>query len=153
MTVYGSTDGVVVGQPISPFFGAQNGVSQPAGGKVALPTNMTVVEAAARGTLPRNAQVSTINGVSTGLSNPVPVDDLACNGAGAQLNLGIPVAGVAGNPVSNGAIDQQQFVDGTGAVAQSANGPTPTSVESLTSAPVTVATTGGNVGLAGTYQG
>lgn len=148
MTIY-QTDGRAVGQPISPSFGAQNGQSgaQAAGASVAIPAGMPIMEAMSRGILPRNALVASINGVSTGLAAPAPVGDLCSNGAGQQMNLGIPVAGVAGNPVSNGANDQQQFVDGVGVVAQLANGPTPTGIESLTSGPVSVNTTGANVSL------
>jgi hypothetical protein len=154
MTTYGTTDPRVVGQPISPFFGAQCGQAGAAGGAVALPAGMSILEALSRGILPRNAMVTAINGVSTGAQNPTPVADLCSNGAGAQANGGIAVAGVAGNPVSNGANDQQQFVDGTSAGAQSANGPTPTSIETLTSAPVSVNTFGANVTLgAGQFQG
>jgi hypothetical protein len=49
--------------------------------------------------------------------------------------------------------NNQQFVDGTGAVAQSANGPTPTGTETLTSGPVSGATTTANVTFGSTFQG
>lgn len=150
MTIYGPNGGVVTGQPISPFFGAQNGAS-PAGGPVTtIPAGMPLLEAAARGVVPRNANVTSINGVSASLTT---IDDLMANGAGAQLNLGTGTPNVAGNPAGNGAINQQEFVDGTSAASQTVNGPTPTATESLTSCPVSGATLGANVTLAGTYQG
>jgi hypothetical protein len=150
MTIYGqpTSGNGVVGAQLHPNFSQQSSGGAPAAVTVSPPGSMTILEAAARGVLPRNVSVSTVNSVSTGANNPVPVDDLACNGAGAQVNLGVPPVGGA-----NGALDQQQFVAGTLPNAQLANGPTPTNVDSLTSAPVSVATTCGNVGLSGTYQG
>lgn len=166
MTIYGQTDGLVVGQPINPNFGAANGAQAPTAGLISQPTQapvtggmqatgvqMPLLEAVSRGLIPRNVMVNSVAGVSTGGLNPTPIDDLMSNGAGNQINAGVAVAGVAGNPVLNGAIDQQQFVDGTGAVAQSANGPTPTGTESLTSGPVSGATTTANVTLGSTFQG
>jgi hypothetical protein len=151
MTVY-QTEGRVIGQPISPSFGAQNGAG--GGGVVSLPAGMSMLEAMSRGILPRNALVASIDGVNTGLGNPTPVGDLCSNGAGQQMNLGTSVAGVANNPIGNGANDQQVFVDGTGAQAQLVNGPTPTCTESLTSGPVSVNTNGSAVSLtANGFQG
>jgi hypothetical protein len=153
MTIYGATDGKVVGQPISPFFGAQNGanaaapvIQAPAG------INVTMLEAASRGSLPRNANATAVNGVSTGAQNPTPIDDLMGNGAGQQVNSGVAVPGVAGNPASNGAINQQSFVEGTSAGAATSTGPDPYDTESLTSAPVSGATLVSNLTLSG-FQG
>lgn len=147
MTIY-QTEGRVAGQPISPSFGAQNGAG--GGGVVAIPAGMSMLEAMSRGILPRNAQVTSINGVGASLTT---IDDLMSNGAGNQLNLGTSTPNVAGNPAGNGAINQQEFVDGTSAASQTVNGPTPTAVESLTSCPVSGATLGTNISLAGTFQG
>lgn len=152
MTQYAPAGPLVVGQPISPFFGAQNGASPP-GTLVQIPSGMPMLEAMSRGILPRNADASAINSVSTGAQNPTPMDDLMSNGAGNQVNLGVATPLVAGNPAGNGAANQQQFVDGTAAASQLSNGPTPTSVETLTSCPVSGATYGANVTLSGTYQG
>jgi hypothetical protein len=113
---------------------------------------MPMIEAMSRGVLPRNSLITAVSGVSTGAQNPTAIADACSNGCGAQLNQGVAVAGVAGNPVSNGANDTQLFVDGTGAQAQQVNGPTPTSTETLTSAPISVNTSCGNVTLSG-YAG
>lgn len=146
--------GVVLGQPISPSFGQQSaGSPVAAGNPVAVPAGMTMMEAISRGILPRNMNVSAVNGVSTGGQNPTPIDDLMSNGAGNQLNLGVATAGIAGNPATNGAINQQQFVDGTSGPAQLSNGPTPTGVEALTSCPVSGATLAGNLTLPGSFAG
>jgi hypothetical protein len=155
LTIYGSpVQGQgVLGAQLHPNFSQQNAGGAPAAVTVSPPANMPLMESMSRGVVPRNANVSSINGVSTGLNNPTPIADLCTNGAGAQLNLGVAVPGVAGNPASNGANDLQEFVDGTGAQAQQVNGPTPTSTETLTSAPVSTNTTCGNVSLAGSYQG
>jgi len=160
MTLYGATDPGVCGQPISPFFGAQNG--NPRAAAVSAPVvpvpvttqntgvQNTMLEAAARGALPRNALITSVNAVSCGAQNGTPVDDLMSNGAGFQLNLGCAVPGAANNPSSgnvNGAINQQEFVDGiTTANAALSTGPVATNIETLTSAPVSGATTTNNLG-------
>jgi len=155
MTIYGSpVQGQgIVGAQLAPGFGVQSAGGAPAAVAVSPPPAMPLAEAMSRGVLPRNANVSSVNGVNTGLNNPTPVADLCTNGCGAQLNLGVAIPGVAGNPATNGANDLQQLVDGTGAQAQQVNGPTPTSTETLTSAPVSVNTLCTNVSLAGNYQG
>jgi hypothetical protein len=161
MTVFRSTDGLVVGQPISPFFGAQNG-AQGAGAPIipspaASPNSgpqVTLLASCANGSMPRNTLVSSVNGVSCGLNAPTPIDDLMGNGAGAQVNGGVAVNGANGNPVQNGAINQQIFVDGVWtAGAASATGPTPTDTETLTSCPVSGATIVSNVTPSGTFAG
>jgi hypothetical protein len=154
VTIYGPNGGVVVGQPISPFFGAQNGAS-PAGGPIIqapLGINVTTLEAAARGSLPRNALVTSVNGVSCGAQNGTPVDDLMGNGAGAQVNSGVAVPGNSGNPPTNGAINNQAFVEGSSAAASLSTGPDPYDTETLTSCPVSQATLVSNLVLSG-FQG
>jgi hypothetical protein len=155
MTIYGPNGGVVVGQPISPNFGAQCGASPAGGPIIELPANMPMLEAMSRGLLPRNAIVATINGVSAGSGDNLSVDEAMGSGNGAQVNLGAPVNNSSGNPATNGAINNQQFSGGiTGPVAPSANGPAPTNTETLTSAPVSGATLAVNVGLtANGFQG
>ena len=156
MTIYSGnpSTGLVLGQPIAAGFGVQSGGAIPAVNPIAPPPAMPLLEALSRGILPRNSMATAVNGVSTGAQNPTPIADMCSNGCGNQVNLGVAVAGVAGNPTTgNGANDQQQFVDGTSAIAQSANGPTPTGTETLTSGPVSVNTSAGNVTLNGAYQG
>jgi hypothetical protein len=153
--------GPVLGQPIHPNFSQQFAGTPPANTIVApVPlaagiggTQKTMLEMVARGEMPRNAMVTAVNGVSTGAQNPTPVDDCMSNGCGAQLNLGVAVAGTAGNPVSNGAINQQIFSDGYSGAAQTGNGAVPKNTETLTSCPVSGATTGANITLNGSYQG
>ena len=134
MTVFKSTDGVAVGQPISPNFGAQNGVQgaaapviqQPtiapvAGGMSATGVQMSVLEACSRGLIPRNAQISTIAGmpVSSGISalqgDGMTFDEGLSSGNGAQVNLGVAVAPNAGNNVTGAlsTLSSQFFVEGT----------------------------------------
>jgi hypothetical protein len=175
MAVYGQTDGIVVGQPLNPNFGAANGASAPSAGFIQQPTTapvaggmqatgvqMSLLEALSRGIIPRNQLIAAIAGqaVSAGFSlsqgDGVTFDEALSSGNGAQVNLGAPVAGVANNPTSLNIneVNNQQFVDGTGAVAQSANGPTPTSVESIVSAPLSGSTTTAGVTLlTGGYAG
>jgi hypothetical protein len=115
---------------------------------------VTLLASCANGSMPRNALVSSVNGVSCGLNAPTPIDDLMGNGAGAQVNGGVAVNGANGNPVQNGAINQQIFVDGVWtAGAASATGPTPTDTETLTSCPVSGATIVSNVTPSGTFAG
>jgi hypothetical protein len=161
MTLYGATDPQVIGQQISPFFGAQNGIRYSGAPVIPSPNaspnsgpQVTLLEAASRGAMPRNASVSSINGVSTGAQNPVPIDDLMGNGAGNQVNGGTALNASNGNPTQNGAINQEVFVDGVWtANAGLSTGPTPTNTETLTSCPVSGATVVSNVGLSGTFQG
>lgn len=153
MTLYGATS-PIAGGIMSPFQGTSAGV--PAGSSLlALPAGMPMLEAMSRGLLPRNADVSAINGVSTGAQNPTPVDDLMSNGAGNQVNAGVAVPNSSGNPAGNGAINQQVFVAGVfSANAGLSTGPAPTNTETLTSCPVSGATLGGNITLvAGGFQG
>ena len=152
MTLYGNGNNAPVGGIMSPFQGTTPGVA--GGATQQLPAGMSLLEAMSRGLVSRNSLVNTVNGVSTGLGSPTPIGDLCSNGAGQQMNLGVAVPGVAGNPVGNGANDQQVFVDGTSGPAQLANGPTPTCVESLTSGPVSVNTNANSVALvANGFQG
>lgn len=176
MTVFKNTDGVVIGQPMSPFFGAQNGaqgvgaptIQQPttapvAGGMQATGVQMSVLEACSRGIIPRNAQLATIAGqsVSVGVSvsqgDGVTVDEALGSGNGMQVNLGVAVAPNAGNNVTGAlsTLSNQAFVEGTANANDSqSTGPTPTNNESIVSAPLAGSTTTANVTLlAGVYAG
>jgi hypothetical protein len=157
MTTYGTpVNAPVLGAQINPNFGVTNaGAPPPAGfGAITPPPLMPLIEALGRAVMPRNADVSSVNGVSCGAQNPTPIADLCSNGAGNQCNGGTPLNGAAGNPVQNGANDQQSFVAGDWtAAAGSATGPTPVDNETLTSAPVSCNTFCSNVALSGTFQG
>ena len=144
----------VVGAQLHPNFSQQNAGAAPANVAISPPASMPIAEAMSRGLLPRNALVSSVNGVSCGLGGPTVLADLCTNGAGAQCNGGVAIPGVAGNPPTNGANDQQQYVGGTSAPAPIVNGPTPICTETLTSAPVSINTSFVNVALvAGGFQG
>lgn len=175
MAIFKSTDGVVIGQPMSPFFGAQNGqqgagaptieqpTSAPGGGMQATGVQMSVLEACSRGLIPRNAQIATISGqaVSVGVSalqgDGVSVDEALSSGNGAQVNLGVAVAPNAANPnsVTTMGVNNQIFVEGIGNANDAlSTGPTPTNNESVVSAPLPGSTTTANVGLlSGVFQG
>src|ERR1700734_607927 len=133
MTVYKNTDGIVVGQPMSPNFGAQNGqqgpgaitVQQPttaptAGGMQATGVQMPLLEACSRGIIPRNAQISTVSGqsvsagISTSQGDSMAIDEGLTSGNGAQVNLGVACPPNGGNPnsVTTMGINNQVFVDG-----------------------------------------
>jgi hypothetical protein len=176
MTVFKNTDGIVVGQPMSPFFGAQNGqqgpgaitIEQPTqapvtGGMQATGVQMSMLEACSRGLIPRNAQLSTIAGqsVSAGISvsqgDSVSVDEAFSSGNGMQVNLGVAVPPNANNnaAVETAGVNNQVFVEGiASAVATLATGPAATNIESVVSAPLPGSTTTANVGLlSGAFQG
>lgn len=175
MTVFKSTDGVVVGQPMSPSFGVQNApaaaapvIQQPttaptAGGMQATGVQMSLLEACSRGILPRNAQLATIAGqsVSAGISSlqgdGMSIDEGLASGNGAQVNLGVAVPPNAGNNVATttAGINNQVFVDGNfNANDNQSSGPTPTDMESVVSAPLAGSTTTANVTLlTGVYAG
>lgn len=175
MTIYGTVDARVVGQPVSPFFGAQNGqlgaapvISQPttapvAGGMQATGVQMSVLEACSRGLIPRNAQLATISGqaVSVAISaqsgDGVTLDEALSSGNGQQVNLGVAVAPNAANPnsITTMGVNDQIFVEGVANVnAGLSTGPTPTNTESVVSAPLPGSTTTANVGLlSGVFQG
>lgn len=129
MTLFKSTDGVVAGQPISPAFGSQNGAQGAGATAIQLPAGMSVLEAMSRGILPRNAYVATVNGISIGTGDNCTVDELLATGNGNQSMRGAPV------PPSGG-VNDQQFVAGTSAGTNSANGPTPINTEPQTLGPV-----------------
>jgi len=173
MTIY-VNGGTVVGQPMSPSFGAQNGlgatpvIQQPTtapvtGGMQATGVQMSLLEACSRGIIPRNAQLATIAGqaVSVGVSaaqgDGVTLDEAFGSGNGMQVNLGVAVAPNAGNNVTGvtSVLSNQFFVEGTANAndAQS-TGPTPTNNESIVSAPLAHSTTTANVTLlTGVFQG
>ena len=144
MTVFKSTDGVVVGQPISPFFGAQNGL-QGAGAPVVQSPNVSVgsgnqqslLEATGKGAMPHNALVNTVNGVNVGGppgvigGDPCTVMELLSSGNGNQANGGVGQGAIAGQIGEN-----QQYTVNETAVAMLANGPTPVNVDTLGVAPV-----------------
>jgi hypothetical protein len=175
MTIYGPNGGVVVGQPISPFFGAQNGanaaapiIQQPTqapvtGGMQATGVQMSVLEACSRGIIPRNAQLSTVAGqsVSAGISasqgDSMTLDEAMSSGNGAQVSLGAAVPPNAGNTssVTTAGINNQVFVDGIANANDGlSTGPTPFNNESAVSAPTPASTTTANVTLlAGAFQG
>jgi hypothetical protein len=176
MTVFKNTDGIVVGQPMSPSFGAQNGqqgpgaitIEQPttaptAGGMQATGVQMSMLELCSRGLVPRNAQISTIAGqsVSAGISSlqgdSVSLDEAFSSGNGTQVNLGVAVAPNAGNNSVGtlSTLSNQAFVEGiAGAGDALSTGPTATNIESIVSAPLAGSTTTANVTLlAGVYAG
>ena len=175
MTVFKNTDGIVVGAPMSPNFGAQNGqqgpgaivvqqpTSAPAGGMQATGVQMSVLEACSRGIMPRNAQLATIAGqaVSVGVSasqgDGVSVDEALGSGNGMQVNLGVAVPPNAGNnaATTTAGINNQAFVSGEAGVGDGiSNGPTAFNIESVVSAPLSGATTTANVTLlSGVYAG
>jgi hypothetical protein len=173
MTQY-PNQGVVVGQPMSPFFGAQQGIGpapiieQPtsapvAGGMQATGVQMSILEACSRGLIPRNALISTVSGVSVsaGISvvqgDGMTVDEGLSSGNGAQVSLGVAVTPNAANPnsITTMGVNNQVFVDGIATANDGlSTGPTPFNTESVTSAPMPGSTTTANVGLlAGAFQG
>ena len=175
MTIYGPNGGVVVGQPISPSFGAQNGanaaapiIEQPTqapvtGGMQATGVQMSLLEACSRGLIPRNAQLATIAGqaVSAGISalqgDGVTLDEAFTSGNGTQVNLGVAVPPNAQNNVATTTmgVNNQIFVEGVAnANAGLSTGPVPTNTESVVSAPLAGSTTTANVTLlTGVFQG
>jgi hypothetical protein len=175
MSIYGPNGGVVVGQPISPFFGAQNGASplggpiiqQPTsapvtGGMQATGVQMSMLEACSRGIIPRNIQVSTVVGqsVSVGISalqgDGESLDEAFSSGNGAQQDLGVAEAGTASNPTATetGAVNTQVFVGGDGVNVALSIGTTQTNVESVVGAPLPGAATTASVGLlSGVFTG
>lgn len=173
MTQY-VNQGPVVGQPMSPFFGAQNGlgatpvIQQPttaptAGGMQATGVQMSLLEACSRGIIPRNAQLATISGqaVSAGVSalqgDSMSVDEGLSSGNGAQTSLGVAVAPNGGNPnsITTMGVNNQVFVDGIGTANDTqSTGPTPTNTETVVSAPTPGSTTTANITLVtGVYSG
>jgi hypothetical protein len=173
MTQY-VNQGVVVGQPMSPFFGLQQGVGpapvieQPttaptAGGMQATGVQMSMLEAASRGLIPRNAYLATVAGqpVSAGISasqgDSLTLDEAFAGGNGAEVCLGAPVAPNAGNTsvVTLSTLSSQAFVDGIAGVGDAiSTGPAPTNIESVVSAPLAHSTTTASVTLvAGAYSG
>lgn len=166
MTVFAATDGLAVGQPINPNFGAANGaaaapvIQQPtqapvAGGMQATGVQMPILEAMARGIVPRNVMVASVCGVNTaaGINNvngdAMSLDEALGDGNGAQVNLGVAVPGTSGNPtgVATGLLSPQIFGSGSSAPANLAQGPTPTNSETITSGPTPASTTTANIGF------
>ena len=159
--------GPVVGQPMSPYFGAQNGlgatpvIQQPttaptAGGMQATGVQMSLLEACSRGIIPRNANVASVAGVApaAGISNTngdaLSVDEAMSDGNGAQACGGVAVNPNANSPVAitTGAINNQIFVEGiANANGALSTGPVATNTESVTSAPVPASMTTASVAL------
>jgi hypothetical protein len=173
MTIY-VNGGPVVGAPMSPFFGAQNGlgatpvIQQPttapvAGGMQATGVQMSLLEACSRGLIPRNAQLATVAGqsVSAGVSasqgDSMSVDEGLSSGNGAQTSLGVAVPPNAGNTsaTTTAGVNNQVFVDGIASANDGlSTGPTPFNNESVVSAPTPGSTTTANVTLlSGVYSG
>lgn len=173
MTVFAITDGIAVGQPINPNFGAAQNAAAPvitqptqapiAGGMQATGVQMPVLEAMSRGILPRNAQLATISGqaVSAGISalqgDGVSVDEALSSGNGMQVNLGVAVPPNAANPnsVTLMGVNNQVFVEGVANANDGlSTGPVTTNTESVVSAPLPGSTTTANVTLlTGIFQG
>lgn len=166
MTIY-VNGGAVVGQPMSPSFGAQNGlgatpvIQQPttaptAGGMQATGVQMSLLEACSRGIIPRNAYVASVAGVapSVGVSNTngdaLSVDEAMSDGNGAQSCGGVAVAPNANSPnaITTAGVNNQIFVEGiANANGGLSTGPVPTNTESITSAPTPASMTTANVSL------
>jgi hypothetical protein len=176
MAIYGQTDGIVVGQPLNPNFGAANGaqatsagfIQQPtsapvAGGMQATGVQMSILEACSRGIIPRNIQIATIAGqaVTPGggalQGDGVTLDEALSSGNGQQVNLGVAVPPNAGNNTQTilSALSNQIFVEGIANANDSlSTGPTPTNTESIVSAPLAGSTTTANITLASNvFQG
>jgi hypothetical protein len=176
LTIYGQVDGLVVGQPLNPNFGAANGAQAPSAGLIQQPTTaptaggmqatgvqMTLLEACSRGIVPRNAQLATISGqaVSVGVSalqgDGMSVDEGLSSGNGAQTSLGVAVPPNGNNPnsVTIMGVNNQAFVDGIANANDGlSTGPTPFNTESVVSAPTPGSTTTANVTLlTGVYAG
>ena len=166
MAIY-QTEGAVIGQPISPFFGQQNGAGGGGAAKISQPTSapgtgmqatgvqMSLLEMCSRGLMPRNAYIASVAGVATsaGISNTngdaLSVDEAMSDGNGAQINGGVAVSGTSGNPsaVTTAGVNDQLFVSGNSTAANLSQGPAPTNSESVTSAPTPASTTTANVSL------
>ena len=160
MTVYGATDPQVLGQPVSPFFGAQQNVRYTGAPVIPQPAQVnapqvTAHESISRGALPMNANATAVGAVSTGAQNPTPMADMLGNGCGNQCNLGVAVPPNGGNPnsITTLGVNNQIFVEGIANAADGlSTGPVPTNVETMTSAPVPGSTTVNNLTLSG-FQG
>lgn len=143
MTVYGATDPKVIGQPISPFFGAQNGIAYAGAPVIPLPAAggsgpvKSVNELVSNGSIPANALVNTVNGQSVGGptgvigADPCSVAELLSSGNGNQSNLGVASGALPGQPGEN-----QQYVVGLTANASLSNGPAAENTDPIGIAPV-----------------
>ena len=148
MTIYSNpVSGLVTGQSISGDFGKQSSGAPPANNLTSIPPAMTQLEAASRGIVPLNINVSAVNGISTGAGDPCSMLELLTNGNG------VPACRGTSAPPS-GAQNDEQFVVGTSAQTFLANGPTPTNTDPQTLSPVSGAVTGANIALiAGSFNG
>ena len=168
MTQY-AIQGPVVGQPISPNFGAQNGAATPGNAVIQQPTTapvtggmqatgvqMSLLEACSRGIIPRNCYVASVAGVATaaGISNTngdaMSVDEAMGDGNGAQVNLGVAVPGSSHTPagVATAGVNNQEMVGGIAASASTlVAGPAAVNTETMTSGPTPASMTTANVSL------
>jgi len=167
MTVFKSTDGLVVGQPISPFFGAQNGIQGPGAPIIPSPNAssnsgpQSVIHAlASTGSVPMNANVTSVAGVATGLAAGIGGDnasvaEMMSSGNGSPSLLGVGVAGSSGNPTSitTAGINNQIFVGGISSQGSAlSTGPAPTDTANITAIPMSGATIASNIVTSG-FQG
>jgi hypothetical protein len=124
---------------------------------------MPLLEACARGIIPRNANIASVAGVASAVGvsasqgDALTVDEAMSNGNGQQVNLGVAVNPNAQNPtaVTTGGVNSQIFVEGIANLNDAlSTGPAPTNTESLTSAPLPASmTTASVVLLTGVYSG
>ena len=171
MIISNPVTGPVLGQPLQPNFGVQFAGTPPANTIVApVPlaatiggTNKTLLEACARGELPRNAQLASISGVavSAGISqsqgDSMSVDEGLSSGNGSQVSLGVAVAPNAAtqNSITTMGLNDQIFVEGiANANGALSTGPAATNTESVVSAPTPGSTLTANVTLlTGAFSG
>lgn len=171
MTVYSATDGLAVGYPINPNFGAANGaaaaptITQPTqapvtGGMQATGVQMSILEACSRGIIPRNAIVGSVGGANVnpgggsggqGGNGPSIDQMLGCGDSADANTTGCATPGSAGVPSTSaavGVLNTQVFSDGISVnSAALATGPTSDNTSSLTQSTMPGAVTTANVGL------
>jgi hypothetical protein len=106
------------------------------------------------GSMPQNAMINTVNGVSPGGnpavigSDPASVAQQISNGNGCDTERGVPIPGSAGNPANPGTVNNQIFVDGVTSIsAVESTGPTPTDISSPTECPLSSSMLTNNVVL------
>jgi hypothetical protein len=147
MTLFKSTDGLVCGQPISPFFGAQNGAQ--GAGAVVIPSpaaspnsgvQQPIAAAVATGSVPRNALATSINGTAVGAGDNCSVDELISNGNGPPALLGT-------SKTPSGGVNDQNFTGQLTGVAMQENGPTTVNNEVQPLGPVSSAVLTSNIAL------
>lgn len=169
MTLYGASDPQVCGQPMSPFFGQQQNVRYAGPPVIPSPNaspnsgpQVTALASVSNGSMPMNANVTSVNGVAptagASVANAIGADnasvaELLGSGNGVPCTPGVAIGNTNGNPVTNGAINSEKFVGGVfTANAALSVGPTPIDNASLTQVPVSGATIASNVATSG-FQG